>query len=107
MLRLVHREDAGVGIPLQNGSRLGEHRPGLGSIATHGVYRRERQQQLDVAPATPLAADGHRRLATGEQHARRRRRLAVPQHLTDDPGQHDAHLASFTLNRVAEDQRVL
>ena len=32
------REDAGVGIPLQNGPRLGEHRPSSGSIATHGVY---------------------------------------------------------------------
>ena len=37
----------------------------------------ERQQELDVAAAAALAAHRDRRLAAGEQHARRRERLAA------------------------------
>ena len=36
---------------------------------------RERQQELDVAPAAAVAAHRHRRLAARQQHARRRDRL--------------------------------
>src|SRR5829696_4252852 len=44
------REDAGVGIPLHNGSRLGEHRPGSGAIAAFGAHPRERQQRNESRP---------------------------------------------------------
>ena len=38
---------------------------------------RQRQQELDVAAAAALAAHRHRGLAAGQQHARRRERLAA------------------------------
>src|SRR5215211_1363020 len=38
------REHAGVGKGVQDGPRLGEHRPGSGTIAARGPYRGERQQ---------------------------------------------------------------
>ena len=66
---------------------------------------RQRQQELDVAAAAALAAHGDRGLAAGQQHARRRERLAAPRHLQRDAGQRLADLARLAFDRVAEDVR--
>src|SRR5919112_2522120 len=44
------REDAGVGIPLHNGPRLGKHRPGSGAIAAFAAHPREREQRNESRP---------------------------------------------------------
>ena len=73
--------------------------PGSPSSAT------EREQELGVAAAAPLASDGDGRLAAREQHARPRSWLAVAHHLARDAGMHQGHLARFALQAVAEDER--
>src|SRR5829696_2794676 len=55
------REDAGVGIPLHNGPRLGEHRPGSGAIAAFGAHRRERQQPDEGGPGAQAGQPSSRR----------------------------------------------
>ena len=57
-------EDAGIGISLQKGPRLGEYRPSFGSIATHGVYLRERQQPDESGPGTQAGQPSSRRKTT-------------------------------------------
>ena len=63
---------------------------------------RERQQELDVASAAPVAAHRDRGLATRQQHARRCGGLPVAQHLARDAGVHHRHLARLALQAVAQ-----
>ena len=64
---------------------------------------RERQQELDVAPAATLAAHSHGRLAAGQQDAGRRERLAAMRDLQRDAGHRLADVARLALDAVAED----
>ena len=49
---------------------------------------RQRQQEFDVPPAAARSLDRHRRLSAGDEHAWRRRRLAMHGDLTRDAGHH-------------------
>src|SRR5262249_54204618 len=65
----------------------------------------EREQELNVASATSLAPNGDRCLATGQQNARWRERLAMARHLEREARHHLADLARLPLDAVAKDVR--
>src|SRR5215216_3450601 len=54
-------EHASVRKSLQDVSRLGEHRPAPGSVATRGSYRREREQPDEGGPGAQAGQSSSRR----------------------------------------------
>ena len=63
----------------------------------------EREQKFCVPAALALAAQGNRRLAARDEHARGCRRLRMSCTLTRDAGMNERHIAGLTLNAVAKD----
>src|SRR6266852_6063366 len=65
----------------------------------------EGEEEFGVASTPPLAAHRHRRLAAGENGARRRDRLRMICAVSGDGGMDHRDVARLALDAVAEDER--